>query len=76
MTGGSAWTGRSLAELDLRARHGVNVLGIQRGDERLVAPEPGEVLRVGDRPVVAGAAPAVEGLCAGGEACQILEEGP
>ncbi|MEW6488202.1 MAG: cation:proton antiporter [Thermodesulfobacteriota bacterium] len=66
---GSTWAGRSLAEIDLRGRHGVNVIGIQRGEERLTAPEPGEVLRTGDRLVVAGAAHDVDGLCGGGDVC-------
>ena len=70
----STWAGRSLAEIDLRGRYGVNVIGIQRGEERLTAPDPGEVLRAGDRLVVAGAARDVEGLCVGGDVCERPEE--
>ncbi len=59
----SAWAGLSLAALDLRGRFGVNVIGIQRGEDRIVAPEPHEVLQAGDRLVIAGPQEAVEGLC-------------
>jgi len=69
---GSTWAGRSLADLDLRGLYRVNVIGIQRGEERFTAPEPGEVLRAGDRLVVAGTAPDVEGLCGTGDACERL----
>ncbi|HEU0036643.1 MAG TPA: cation:proton antiporter [Kofleriaceae bacterium] len=40
--------GRSLAELDLRARTGATVLAIARGDHGLATPSPTEPLRAGD----------------------------
>jgi TrkA domain protein len=50
----SPGTGRSIAELEIRQRTKLTVVAIQRDDETLVAPEPTEVLRAGDRLVVVG----------------------
>ena len=44
----AAAVGRSLAELDLRARTGATVLAIRRGEAGLPAPSPREVLQAGD----------------------------
>ncbi|MDW7709838.1 MAG: cation:proton antiporter [Deferrisomatales bacterium] len=72
----SPWAGRSLEDIDLRGLHGLNVIGIQRGDQRITAPDPGEVIRPGDRLVVAGAMRDLEGLCGGGNACGRLGDIP
>ena len=50
----SAWMGRSLADLDLRRQHGVSVIGIQRGAERLISPRPDMVVQPGDVLLVIG----------------------
>ncbi len=53
---GSAWLGKTLAELEFRQRYGVTVVGIRRGDERLTSPGPNERLLDGDRIIVIGTA--------------------
>jgi len=50
----AAAVGRSLAQLDLRARTGATVLAIARGDGGLATPSPGEPLRADDTLVLAG----------------------
>lgn len=51
---GSPAAGRSIAELEIRRRTGMTVAAILRNHVPLVAPEPTEVLRPGDRLVVIG----------------------
>jgi CPA2 family monovalent cation:H+ antiporter-2 len=59
---GSAWVavpegfdaGPSLAELNLRARTGVNVVAVERGGDKLLNPPPSYALRKGDRLLVLG----------------------
>ncbi|RBP65395.1 trk system potassium uptake protein TrkA [Alkalibaculum bacchi] len=34
------WGGKSLAELDLRAKHGINVIAVKRGDHLNISPKP------------------------------------
>jgi K+/H+ antiporter YhaU regulatory subunit KhtT len=53
------WAGRTLSDLDLRARYGVSVLAVIR-DERLEAPDPGRPLSENDRVVLAGARAGIE----------------
>ena len=52
--------GRSLAELDLRARTGATVLAIQRGDTGTASPAPRDPLQAGDVLALAGSEPAIE----------------
>jgi CPA2 family monovalent cation:H+ antiporter-2 len=56
---GAAAVGRSLAQLDLRARTGASVLAIARSDRGLATPSPSEPLRAGDTLVLAGSEEAV-----------------
>ncbi len=59
------WIGRSLRELDCRARFGVSVLAVQADDKpgrTFEVPEPDRVLREGESMVVAGPAAAVRRL--------------
>ncbi len=51
---GSAVAGRSIAEAEIRRRSRMTVAAIVRGDEQMVAPEPSEVVQVGDQLVVMG----------------------
>jgi CPA2 family monovalent cation:H+ antiporter-2 len=51
--------GKSLAELDLRAKTGASVLAITRGDTGTANPSPREPLRGGDVLAVAGSAEAI-----------------
>jgi TrkA domain protein len=45
---------KSIAELEIRRATGVSIIAIIRGDRAITAPEPSEVMRVGDRLVVVG----------------------
>ncbi len=47
MTVKSEWEGKTLVELDLRGRYGVNVVAVKRGVELDVSPAPTEALHVG-----------------------------
>ncbi len=44
----SSLVGETLATADLRKKHGINVLGIQRSGEHITSPSPTEILRIGD----------------------------
>jgi monovalent cation:H+ antiporter-2, CPA2 family len=48
------WNGRALAELKLAQVTGVRVVGIQRGEQRLIAPSGEERLNAADNVLVAG----------------------
>jgi CPA2 family monovalent cation:H+ antiporter-2 len=48
ITVGASCAGRSLAELDLRARTGATVLAIARGEGGFATPQPTEPLHAGD----------------------------
>ncbi|HPE16839.1 MAG TPA: TrkA C-terminal domain-containing protein, partial [Oscillospiraceae bacterium] len=52
-----SWEGKSLRDLNVRARSGVNIIGIRRKDEDdiEVNPAPDDVLRPGDEVVALGA---------------------
>jgi CPA2 family monovalent cation:H+ antiporter-2 len=56
---GSSAIGKSLAELDLRAKTGASVLAIQRDGGGTVNPSPHEALRAGDVLALAGSADAM-----------------
>ncbi|ANB57465.1 UDP-glucose/GDP-mannose dehydrogenase family, NAD binding domain protein [Anoxybacillus sp. B7M1] len=47
--------GHSLLELDIRARYGINIVAIKRGNEVIVSPLASEMIRKGDILVVIGA---------------------
>ncbi|MEO8707283.1 MAG: cation:proton antiporter [Kofleriaceae bacterium] len=51
--------GRSLAQLDLRAKTGATVLAIGRGDHGLATPSPTEPLQLGDVLALAGSEDAI-----------------
>ena len=46
--------GRTIADLEIQRRTKMTVAAILRGSEPIVAPEPTEILRAGDRLVVVG----------------------
>jgi len=56
------WTGNSLADLHLRRQHAVSLLGIQRGEKRIISPRPDEVIQSGDILLVIGASESIEAL--------------
>lgn len=47
--------GKSLIELDVRAKYGVSIVGIKRGEEIMVSPDPNEPILLGDILIVIGA---------------------
>lgn len=50
----SPGVGRSIADLEIRRRTRMTVAAIARDDETIIAPDPTEVMRSGDRLVVVG----------------------
>jgi CPA2 family monovalent cation:H+ antiporter-2 len=54
-----AAAGRTLRELNVRARTGAGILAITRGDERILIPRGGDEIRVGDVLALAGTSEAV-----------------
>jgi CPA2 family monovalent cation:H+ antiporter-2 len=58
----SPLAGRSLAEVKFRETYGVTVIGIHRDGHRLPSPSGKEILRPGDRLLVAGKADRVQQL--------------
>jgi Kef-type K+ transport system membrane component KefB/Trk K+ transport system NAD-binding subunit len=56
----SPWAGQTLARLDFRRTYGVTVLGIQRADQRLMAPTAQETIQPGDQLLIAGTRSALE----------------
>lgn len=56
----SPLVGDTLAGADLRRRHGINILGIQRGETRITAPSADEILCEGDVLYVIGDRQAIE----------------
>jgi K+/H+ antiporter YhaU regulatory subunit KhtT len=59
---GAAMVGRTLSELRFRQRFGVTVVGIRRGENRILAPSPTEPLQEGDRLIVVGTVEAVQAM--------------
>ncbi len=56
------WLGKKLLELHLRQQHAVSLLGIERGQQRIISPRPDEVIQAGDVLLVIGAAEAIVAL--------------
>ncbi|MBK9167406.1 MAG: cation:proton antiporter [Bryobacterales bacterium] len=59
---GSARAGKTLADLHFRQRYQATVVGILRGNARVLAPRPGDSVEAGDRLLVIGTIRAVEAL--------------
>ena len=47
--------GNSLIELDVRAKYGVNIVGITRGEEIMISPAATERIQLGDVLLMIGA---------------------
>ena len=47
--------GKSLIDLDIRAKYGINIVGIKRGDEIMISPIPSDPIFSGDVLLVIGA---------------------
>ncbi|AEE96916.1 potassium channel family protein [Mahella australiensis] len=50
------WVGKSLKELNMRTKYGINVIAIKRGESINVTPKADDVLRKGDVLIVVGTA--------------------
>jgi Trk K+ transport system NAD-binding subunit len=61
----SPWVDNRLSELNLRRRQGISVIGIQRGEQRIISPRPEEVVQPGDILLVMGSPEAISGFQAG-----------
>ena len=48
------WIGKSIQKLDVRARYGLNIVAIKRGNDIHVTPSPDYVFESGDYPIVIG----------------------
>jgi len=55
-----AWENRTLMELDLRAKYGINVMALKRGEEINVSPAGTDTVQKGDVLVVLGKADEIE----------------
>lgn len=44
----SEWENKSIAEVNFRAKHGINIIGIRRGDDFTVSPKSDFVIKNGD----------------------------
>ncbi|MGM9928244.1 MAG: potassium channel family protein [Bacillus sp. (in: firmicutes)] len=47
--------GKSLIDLDIRARYGINIVGFKRANEIIVSPQANEIIQKGDVLIVIGA---------------------
>ena len=47
--------GHTIIELDIRAKYGVNIVGIKRGEDIIVSPQANEMIENGDILLVIGA---------------------
>ena len=54
-TAPAAWDGKSLRQLNVRARVGVNILAVRRGEKIQVSPDADYVIAKGDTVVALGA---------------------
>ncbi|MEG2337687.1 MAG: TrkA C-terminal domain-containing protein, partial [Clostridium sp.] len=58
------WVGRTLKDLDIRSRFGINVMAIKRGNDINISPTADEFVKKGDILVVIG----------GTESLKVIEE--
>ena len=54
ITAPSEWYDKTLGQLDMRAKHGLNVMAIKREEEVLVSPKANDTILEGDLLVVVG----------------------
>jgi trk system potassium uptake protein TrkA len=54
--------GRTLAQANLRAAYGVNVVAMKRGEELIVSPQPGEIIKEKDILIIVGGNSGVQKL--------------
>jgi trk system potassium uptake protein TrkA len=54
------WNNRSLRDLDIRARYGINVMAVKRGDDINISPSGEDIIHNGDILVVLGSTEDIE----------------
>ncbi|MBA2662466.1 MAG: TrkA family potassium uptake protein [Bradymonadaceae bacterium] len=59
-----AFTGKTLAELDIRNKYGVSVMAIQRKDQVIANPQATELIRSGDILVIVGSVASIRRIAA------------
>jgi trk system potassium uptake protein TrkA len=57
-----AFQNQTLAESNIRAKYGINVVAIKRDDKIIISPMPSEVIRAGDVVIVVGSNESINGL--------------
>lgn len=57
-----SWVGKSMIELDIRARYGINVLAVRAGDDIDVSPDPHRIFSKEDVVIVIGADDDMNGI--------------
>lgn len=57
-----AFQDQTLAESNIRAKYGINVVAIKRDDKLIISPLPSEIIREGDVVVVVGSNEGINGL--------------
>lgn len=57
-----SWVGKSMIELDIRARYGINILAVRAGDDIDVSPDPHRIFSKEDVVVVIGADDDMNGI--------------
>ncbi len=48
------WVGKTICELNIRAKHGVNIVAVKRGTDIRVSPDPNYVFENADFPIIIG----------------------
>lgn len=59
----AGWAGRTILDLNIRAKYGINVIAVRRGQEMCVAPGAEYVMRAEDKPIVLGKEAAISAIC-------------
>ena len=62
VTAPGSLTGKTLAQADLRANYGVNVVAIKRFEDLIVPPQPNDMIASGDVLIVVGATDGIQRL--------------
>lgn len=57
------WAGKTIRELNIRAKYGVNVIAVRSGQEMCVAPGAEYVMQAEDKPIVLGRESAISAVC-------------
>lgn len=59
----AGWAGKTIRELNIRARYGVNVIAVRRGQEMCVSPGAEYLMEAEDKPIVLGKEAAISAVC-------------